>query len=39
MLKQYNTLSILFPKTQAYFGVKSFFDNFIGREKACNSGY
>ena len=38
MLKQYNTSS-LFRKIRAYFGVDSFNDNFIGREKACKPGY
>ena len=36
MLKEYNASSIMFPKTRAYFGVESFIDNFIGREKPVN---
>ena len=27
------------PKTRVYFGVESFIDNFIGREKAYKPGY
>ena len=28
-----------FPKTRVYFGVESFIDNFIVREKAYKPGY
>ena len=28
-----------FPKTRVYFGIESFIDNFIGREKAYKQGY
>ena len=28
-----------FPKTRVYFGIESFIDNFIGREKAYKPGY
>ena len=31
--------SAKFPKTRVYFGVESFIDNFIGREKAYKLGY
>ena len=27
------------PKTRVYFGVESFIDNYIDREKAYNTGY
>ena len=31
--------SAKFPKTRVYFGIESFIDNFIGREKAYKPGY